>query len=54
MNKEELRNFLDSMVDDNSEQAQVHFHNYLEDKMKNIVNPVSDEESDDTDVSDEK
>lgn len=37
--KEELRSFLDSMVDGNQEQAQVHFHNYLEDKMKNIVNP---------------
>lgn len=37
--KEELRAFLDSMVDDNQEQAQVHFHNYLEDRMKSMVNP---------------
>ena len=49
--KEELRNFLDSMVDDNPEQAQVHFHNYLEDRVKGIVNPqvdveISDEDSD--------
>ena len=40
--KEELRNFLDAMVDDNKEQAQVHFHNYLEDRMKGMVNPQMD------------
>lgn len=41
--KEELRSFLDAMVDDNTEQAQVHFHSYLEDKMKGIISPQSDE-----------
>lgn len=39
--KEELRNMLDAMVDDNQEQAQVHFHNYLEDRMKGIINPMA-------------
>lgn len=52
--KEELRNFLDAMVDDNSEQAQVHFHSYLEDKMKDILHPQPDElEDDDVDDSEE-
>lgn len=54
MDKEELRNFLDSMVSDNSEQAQVHFHSYLEDKMRSIVNPTSDVESDEDDKSSDK
>lgn len=36
--KTELRNFLDAMVDSNTDQAQVHFHNYLEDRMKSIIN----------------
>ncbi len=48
--KEELRSFLDAMVDDNSEQAQVHFHSYLEDKMKNVINPQPDEVEDEDDV----
>ncbi len=50
--KEELRNFLDAMVDDNQEQAGVHFHNYLEDRMKGIVNPAVslDAEADDVDT----
>ena len=47
--KEELRAFLDSMVDDNQEQAQVHFHNYLEDRMKSMVNPQMDVEVTDGD-----
>jgi hypothetical protein len=42
-NKEELAKFLDQMIDDNSEQAQVHFHSYLEDKMKGIINPAAAE-----------
>lgn len=49
--KKQLRDFLDSMVDGNQEQAQVHFHNYLEDKMKGIVNPQVDAE-DDLEVTD--
>lgn len=51
--KEELRNFLDAMVDDNQEQAQVHFHSYLEDKMKDTLNPQPEElEVEDDEVSD--
>lgn len=49
--KEELRSFLDNMIDDNTEQAQVHFHNYLEDRMKSIVNPqeIDDDAGSETD-----
>jgi hypothetical protein len=58
MSKEDLRKFLDAEIDGNGEQAQVHFHNYLEDKMKSILNPsaveVEDSESDDSDVADEE
>lgn len=50
--QEQLRKFLDAMIDDNSEQAQVHFHGYLEDRMKNIVNPQEDRELD-TETDDE-
>ena len=42
--KDKLRDMLDSLIDDNSDQAQVHFHNYLEDKMKDVINPAADEE----------
>lgn len=40
--KEDLRAFLDSMIDKNPEQAQVHFHNYLQSKTKAIINPDMD------------
>lgn len=47
--KEKLRDMLDAIVDDNNEQAQVAFHSYLEDKMKEVLNPatVDDLDSDD-------
>ncbi len=37
--KEKLRNMLDSLIDSNSDQAQVDFHGYLEDKMKEVLSP---------------
>jgi len=48
--KTELRAFLDSMIDKNPEQAQVHFHNYLQDKTKSILHPelkIDDAQADD-------
>lgn len=40
VDKDKLRDMLDSLIDDNPEQAQVHFHSYLEDKMKDHVGTV--------------
>lgn len=37
--KDKLRDMLDNLVNDNNDQAQVNFHNYLEDKMKEVLNP---------------
>jgi len=49
--KEKLRNMLDNLINDKSEQAQVDFHDYLGDKMKDTlgVSPPETEETD-TDV----
>ena len=35
--KDKLRDVLDSLIDQNSDQAEVHFHNYLEDKMREVL-----------------
>lgn len=40
--KKKLNDMLDSIIDKNSEQAEVHFHGYLEDKMREVLNPVAD------------
>lgn len=50
--KNKLNDMLDSLIDDKDEQAEVHFHGYLEDKMKGVMQPeveveVEDEESND-------
>ena len=37
--KQKLRDMLDSLIDSNSDQAQVDFHGYLEDKMKEVLSP---------------
>ncbi len=37
--KQKLRDMLDSLIDSNSDQAQVDFHQYLEVKMKDVLNP---------------
>ena len=43
--KEKLNDMLDSLIDNKDEQAEVNFHNYLEDKMKDVMQPVVDSES---------
>lgn len=48
VDKTKLKDMLDSMIDDNSEQAETDFHSYLEDKMKEVVNPVADVEKDES------
>ena len=41
--KDKLRDMLDAIIDDNSEKAQVDFHSYVTDKMKDTLQPeVSD------------
>ena len=47
VDKEKLRDVLDALIDDNSEKAQVDFHSYLSDKMKDSMQ--DDEESSETD-----
>lgn len=42
--KDKLQAMLDSLIDNKDEQAQVHFHSYLEDKMKEVLHPVVDKE----------
>ena len=42
VDKTKLKDMLDSMIDDNGEQAEVNFHSYLEDKMKDVINPPAD------------
>ena len=37
--KGKLRDMLDAIIDDNDEKAQVDFHSYLTDKMKDQLNP---------------
>jgi hypothetical protein len=34
---DKLRDMLDALIDDNSEKAQVDFHSYLSDKMKETL-----------------
>ena len=48
--KDKLRDMLDSIIDDNSDKAQVDFHSYVTDKMKDTLHP---EESDGDDISSE-
>lgn len=46
--KEKLNDMLDSLIDNKDEQAQIAFHGYLEDKMKDVLGTKVDvdEESD--------
>jgi hypothetical protein len=46
--KEKLRDMLDSLIDQNSDQAQVHFHSYLEDKMREVLRPEADADQGET------
>jgi hypothetical protein len=36
---EKLKDMLDNLIDQRSEQAQVNFHEYLQGKMSEILNP---------------
>jgi len=37
--KKKLNDMLDALIDKNNEQAQVQFHSYLEDKMREVLQP---------------
>ena len=43
--KEELRNMLTNIVDDNTEQAQTHFHTYLQGKMQDVMKDEDDDDA---------
>lgn len=43
--KKKLKDMLNSIVDKKDEQAQVFFHDYLEDKMRDVLKPVVDAET---------
>jgi len=42
--KTKLHDMLDNIINDKNEQAQVDFHNYVADKMKEIIHPNSEQE----------
>lgn len=42
--KDKLRDMLDSIIDDNDEKAQVDFHSYVTDKMKDTINVNRDDD----------
>lgn len=48
--KDKLRNMLDNLINDKGEQAQVDFHDYLGDKMKDTLGVVSPEADKDVDA----
>lgn len=39
VDKKKLNDMLDSLIDKNEVEAQVQFHSYLEDKMKEVLRP---------------
>lgn len=52
--KDKLRDMLDAIIDDKGEQAQVAFHGYLEQKMKDMLNPPAADKVVDKDPSAKK
>jgi len=44
--KKKLDDMLDALINKKDEQAEVHFHDYLEDKMKEVLNPGAEVEAD--------
>lgn len=53
--KKKLNDMLDSLIDKNGEQAEVHFHGYLEDKMREVLNPgIETDVETDVEVKDEE
>jgi len=53
--KEKLRDMLDSIIDDNSEKAEVDFHEYLGGKMRDAINPevAAVDDDDDAEVTED-
>jgi len=49
-NKENLKNMIDAIIDDNSEKAEVDFHTFCTNKTKDVIGVTSD---DDEGVDDE-
>lgn len=43
--KQELENMLANIIDDKSEQAQTHFHSYLQDKMREVMKGDDEDEA---------
>lgn len=41
--KDKLSDMLDNLIDNNPEQAQMDFHNYLQDKMQDIMGTSQEE-----------
>ena len=52
--KKKLNDMLDSIIDKNSEQAEVNFHGYLEDKMREVLNPATAVADVEVEVKDEE
>ena len=42
--KEQLDKMLDSLINDKNEQAEIHFHDYLQDKMQEVIHGEADVE----------
>lgn len=51
--KDKLRDMLDAFIDDNDEKAQVDFHSYVTDKMKDTLGLASEESDDEVELDDE-
>lgn len=53
--KKKLDDMLDALINKKDEQAEVHFHDYLEDKMKEVLNPGAEADAEaDVKVDDEE
>ncbi len=50
---EELGKMLDNLINNKGEQAEVHFHDYLQSKMQEVIHGET-ELSDDTDTNDKE
>jgi hypothetical protein len=51
--KEHLKSMLTNIVHDRNEEATVDFHNYLQAKMREVINPAVEVKSEKTDTTDE-
>lgn len=50
---DKLRNMLDNLINDKSDQAQVDFHDYLQGKMQEVVKGTPEKPADDKDYDKE-